>query len=98
MSKRTSGPWTNRLGPVREYGTPRSRASTQTRHAQPGRGVAVGYWFSPHFYVTLTGLNPILSVSSESEDNGPGMTSESSNTGFGLVWDPEVAAMAHLYF
>src|SRR3954451_19164684 len=35
----TSGPWTNTLGPVRAYGIPLSRASTQTAHVQCGRGV-----------------------------------------------------------
>ena len=71
---------------------------TTTRAVALAYGVAVGYWFSPHFYVTLTGLNPILSITSQTEDNGPGSTSESSTTGFGLVWDPDITAMAHLYF
>src|SRR5262249_46366099 len=38
-SIRTSGPWTKTLGPVRAYGMPFWRASTQTRQAQPGRGI-----------------------------------------------------------
>src|SRR5205823_334826 len=41
VSISTSGPWTNRLGPDRLYGTPRARASTQTRQPQPGRGVVI---------------------------------------------------------
>src|SRR3954453_17776797 len=36
-----SGPWTKTLGPVRAYGIPFSRASTQTAHRQCGRGVVV---------------------------------------------------------
>lgn len=60
-------------------------------------GIAVGYWFTPHVYLTLTGLNPILSTSSRSEEMGPTLTVETSSTGVGLVFDPNVFAMLHLY-
>jgi hypothetical protein len=60
-------------------------------------GIAVGYWFTPQVYLTLTGLNPILSTSSRAEEMGPTITVETSNTGVGLVFDPNVFAMLHLY-
>src|SRR5215213_4878250 len=41
VSISTSGPCTNTLGPVRVYGIPFSRASTQTAQEQCGRGVVV---------------------------------------------------------
>src|SRR5579884_2228387 len=39
VSISTSGPCTNTLGPVRAYGAPFARASTQTLQPQPGRGI-----------------------------------------------------------
>ncbi|HUQ06021.1 MAG TPA: hypothetical protein VM261_26140 [Kofleriaceae bacterium] len=60
-------------------------------------GIAVGYWFTPHVYLTLTGLNPILSTSSRAEEMGPTITIETSTSGVGLVFDPNIFAMLHLY-
>jgi hypothetical protein len=62
-----------------------------------GYGLAVGYWFSPHVYLTLTGLNPIFASSTEVEEQGPTTTIETSSSSIGLVFDPNVFVMVHLY-
>lgn len=60
-------------------------------------GLAVCYWFSPHLQLSATGMNPIFSTSTESEENGPGMEITTTSSGFGLVFEPNVFVMLHLY-
>jgi hypothetical protein len=58
-------------------------------------GLAVEYWFSRHWNVSMTATNPLISLQSTSMDTDPS-TSTSTNS-YGLVFAPTVQLMLHLY-
>jgi hypothetical protein len=62
-----------------------------------GWGVAVGYWFSPHFQLSFNITNPLIVFSSQKTQAGPGMTTKDSTTAIGLIFDPGVFMRLHLY-
>jgi hypothetical protein len=60
-------------------------------------GLAVCYWFSPHLQLSATGMNPIFATATEIDEMGPGMETETKTSSFGLVFEPNVFVMLHLY-
>jgi len=62
-----------------------------------GYGLAVAYWFTPHVHLSLTGMNPIFSTSTEVEEMGPTLEVTTTSSSFGLVFQPNVFVMLHLY-
>ncbi len=60
-------------------------------------GLAVAAWLTPHWQVSLTALNPLLVNTREDEEMGPGTSTVTTTTTIGLVFDPTVALMVHLY-
>lgn len=56
-------------------------------------GAAVNYWITPHWDFSVSGYNPLVSFSKQSLD---GMGSQST-TDVGLVWNPTLLVMMHLY-
>jgi hypothetical protein len=62
-----------------------------------GWGLAVGYWFSPHWQLTFNVTNDLIDFTSTKTQAGPGMTTKSSTTEIGLIFSPQVFMMLHLY-
>ena len=62
-----------------------------------GYGVAIGYWFTAHWNLSLTASNSLLAFSRTRQEMGAGMETTTKTTTFGLVFDPQVALMIHLY-
>lgn len=61
-----------------------------------GYGVALAYWFTPHWNVSLTATNPLVSYTRIRQEAATVVTVNSTTT-FGLVFDPQIALMLHLY-
>lgn len=62
-------------------------------------GVGIGYWFSRHWALSVEALNPLLSHTSTESPNGLGMGMNQTNTTttYGIVFDPTIAFLIHLY-
>lgn len=60
-------------------------------------GLAVTYWFTPHFQLSMSALNDLVDYSSQKQQMGPGMSVTDSSTKFGAVFNPMAIAMLHLY-
>lgn len=60
-------------------------------------GLSVATWLSRHWQVSLSALNPIVTRTRREEEMGPGTTTVTTTTTFGLIFDPTVALMVHLY-
>ena len=69
---------------------------TKTR-TQLDYGVAVTAWITKHWQVSLTALNPLLSIDKDKQEMGPGTVTVTTDTTYGLVFDPTVLLMVHLY-
>ena len=62
-----------------------------------GWGLALDYWLTSHWDISLTAGNPVFTTISETRELGAGMTTEQSSTTFGAIFDPTLAVMLHLY-
>ncbi|HEY4183311.1 MAG TPA: hypothetical protein VGM90_41090 [Kofleriaceae bacterium] len=56
-------------------------------------GLAVNYWITQHWDFSVSGYNPLVSYSHASRDGMGSM----STTDIGIVWDPTLVVMMHLY-
>ena len=59
-------------------------------------GLAVAWWISPHFEVSVTGTNPLLSYTSNSSTVANSMSTSTSD--IGLIFNPKIGAMLHIYY
>ena len=62
-----------------------------------GYGVGVAYWISPHWNLSLAATNPLVSYVRTRQETGPTTATVNKTTTLGLVFDPQVALMIHLY-
>jgi hypothetical protein len=60
-------------------------------------GLAVGAWINRHCQVSLSALNPIVTNIRRDEQMGPGTSTVTTTRTFGLIFEPSVALMLHLY-
>lgn len=61
-------------------------------------GLAVGAWLTPHWQVSISALNPIVTSTRRDEELGPGTSTVTTNTTYGLIFEPNVLFMLHLYY
>lgn len=61
-----------------------------------GYGVGLAYWFTQHWNLSLTATNPLIAYTRLSQEAGVTTTTNKTTT-IGLVFDPTVALMLHLY-
>lgn len=59
-------------------------------------GIALDYWIRPHWAVSLTGLNPFAELTKDITKVGGIEMTRSSNL-LGIIFDPEIFLMFHLY-
>jgi len=62
-----------------------------------GWGFGIALWITQHWELTFDATNPILTYTSTSTQTGPTTEDKKSTTDFGLVFDPTVTVMIHLY-
>ncbi len=72
-------------------------SDTRTTTFAIGWGIGIGFWLTHHWQLSFTATNPLFSYAKTSMDTGPGTSTSTSVTDFGLVFDPQVALMIHLY-
>lgn len=60
-------------------------------------GVALAYWLTPHWNLSLTAANPLVSYTHTRQEFGAGSAMVNKSTTIGVVFDPQVALMIHLY-
>ncbi len=60
-------------------------------------GVAVGAWITPHLQASLSASNSLLSYTKLREEQGLDAVTITSDTTIGLIFDPTVTFMLHLY-
>jgi hypothetical protein len=61
-------------------------------------GVGVDLWIRRHWAISFTTTNPLLLFEKTSTDGGGGGDTSSTDTFVGLVFDPDVLVMLHLFF
>jgi hypothetical protein len=60
-------------------------------------GVAIAYWLTPHWNLSLTASNPLVAYTRTRQEFGAGLVTVDKSTTVGVVFDPQVALMIHLY-
>lgn len=60
-------------------------------------GIGVGAWITSHWQFTFSIENPLISFTSTKQENGPGTSTTNSTTNVGVVFNPNVVMMIHLY-
>lgn len=69
--------------------------STRTTNLALNWGLAVAWWITPHFEVSVEGRNPLVAYSRTSASNSDTTT---STTDVGLIFAPKIGAMLHVYY
>ncbi len=60
-------------------------------------GVSVATWITRHWQVSLSALNALVTNTRRDEEMGPLTSTVTTTTTIGLIFDPTVALMVHLY-
>jgi hypothetical protein len=60
-------------------------------------GIAIGTWINRHWQVSLSAVNPIVTNTRRNEQEGPGLVTVTTTRTYGLIFDPNVTLMVHLY-
>jgi hypothetical protein len=70
---------------------------TSTSTLDVAWGIGIGFWITHHWQVSFTATNPLITYTNMSQQTGPSTSDTTKTTTFGLVFDPTVALMIHLY-
>jgi len=62
-----------------------------------GYGVALAYWLSPRWNLSVTASNPLVSYTRTRQEAPPDVVTVNKSTTVGVVFDPQVVLMIHLY-
>lgn len=62
-----------------------------------GYGLGIAYWISPHWNLSLAATNPLVTYVRTRQETGATTATVNKTTTLGLVFDPQVALMIHLY-
>jgi hypothetical protein len=62
-----------------------------------GYGIALAYWLTPHWNFSLTATNPLVSYARTRQEMALDLVTVNKATTVGVVFDPTVAVMLHLY-
>jgi len=62
-----------------------------------GYGIGLGYWFTPHWNLSLSASNPLLTYARTRQEMTADNVTVTSSTTIGLVFAPEVTLMIHLF-
>jgi len=62
-----------------------------------GYAVGIAYWLTPHWNLSLSAANPLLTYSRTRQEMTADAVTVNSSTTIGLVFSPEVTLMLHLF-
>jgi hypothetical protein len=64
-----------------------------------GWGIGIGYWFSPHWQLSVSETNPVLTYDQTRTQTGPDSSADqkTSTTTFAVQFNPTTIVMLHLY-
>lgn len=62
-----------------------------------GYGIGLAYWLTSHWNFSLTAANPLISYSRTHQEMAAGLATTNKTTTVGVVFDPTVTLMIHLY-
>lgn len=68
-----------------------------TSTVELGYGLAVTSWITPHWQVSLSATNPIVSYTKDRQEMGPQSVVVTTDSTIGLIFTPTVLLMVHLY-
>ncbi len=71
--------------------------NTTTSSVSLGYGLAVGLWITQNLQVSLSATNALVNYVHEREEMGFDFVQVTNTTTFGLIFDPTVTLMVHLY-
>jgi len=71
--------------------------NTTTTTLSVSWGLSINYWFTKHWNLSLTAENPLFSYTKQTQEQAGGMETTSSTTNVGLIFEPVVFLMVHLY-
>jgi outer membrane biosynthesis protein TonB len=60
-------------------------------------GLGIGYWISRHWQFSMSVVNPLIEYSIAKTQVGPDMSNKTTDTAVGLIFEPDVVMMIHLY-
>jgi len=63
-----------------------------------GYGLGVDFWVSHHWLLSMTATNPLFTYTKTSMQQMAGGDTGQSTNAFGLVWDPTITGMVHVFF
>ena len=72
--------------------------NTSTTRIEARYGLAVEYWISQHWQISMSALNTVFRTERVSEEMGPSTETVTTTTSFGAIYDPVISAMVHLYY
>jgi len=62
-----------------------------------GYGLGLAYWVTPHWNLSLSATNPLVSYARTRQEMAAGAANVNTITTYGLVFSPRVALKLHLY-
>jgi hypothetical protein len=71
---------------------------TSTTRFEARYGMAVEFWVSQHWQISMSALNTIFRTERVSEEQGPSTETVTTTSTFGAIYDPVISAMVHLYY
>ncbi len=72
--------------------------NTRILFAQLSWGLGVDWWITRSWCLGLTGSNPLVSYVSQKDEQGPDSSTTTTDTSYGLTFNPRVALLVHLFF
>jgi hypothetical protein len=73
-------------------------ADTATTRFEARYGMAVEFWVSQHWQISMSALNTIFRTERVSQEMGPATETVTTTSSFGAIYDPVISAMVHLYY
>ena len=61
-------------------------------------GLALDWWFTEHWNVSLTATNPLFQYASLAQDMGSGFSTTETFINYGIIFSPNVTLTGHMYF
>ena len=71
---------------------------TATTRFEARYGMAVEFWVSQHWQISMSALNTVFRTERVSEEQGPATETVTTTSTFGAIYDPVISAMVHLYY
>lgn len=62
-----------------------------------GWGIGIGYWFGPHWQLSVSATNPVFTYSQQKEETAFDTSMKNSTSTFAVQFNPTTMVMIHLY-